>query len=112
MTNSEIEQTRLFVERVAEHNGWKVNPDTLFVQTLLEGLTTNRSRFGYYLCPCRETAGSRDKDRDVICPCVYSAADIAEYGHCYCALFFSQEFYISGKPYNPIPERRPEELIP
>lgn len=112
MKEKTLEETRVFVERVAEHQGWKVNPDTEFVQTLIEGLNTNYNRYGYFLCPCRDSGGSRERDKDVICPCVYSKADIQEYGHCYCALFFSPAFYASGKEYGPIPERRPEELIP
>jgi len=112
MNKKTLAETKVFVERVAEHQGWKVNPDREFVQTLMEGLTTNYNRYGYYLCPCRDTAGSREGDKDVICPCVYSKADIQEYGHCYCALFFSPSFYASGKEYGPIPERRPPELIP
>ncbi len=112
MKDKTIEETKIFAERVAEHHGWKINPDTEFVRTLLEGLTTNYNRYGYYLCPCRDTSGSRERDKDVICPCIYSKEDIREYGHCYCALFFSPEFYASGKEYGPIPERRPEDLIP
>ncbi|MCX7786210.1 MAG: ferredoxin:thioredoxin reductase [Spirochaetes bacterium] len=112
MKEKTLEETKVFVERVAQHQGWRVNPDREFVQTLLEGLTTNFNRYGYFLCPCRDSGNSRERDKDVICPCLYSKEDIQEYGHCYCALFFSPAFYASGKEYGPIPERRPEHLIP
>lgn len=49
--------------------------------------------------------------RDVICPCVYAGEDITEYGHCFCGLFLSREFHTTGKEVQPIPERRPEELL-
>ncbi|HOV37515.1 MAG TPA: ferredoxin-thioredoxin reductase catalytic domain-containing protein [Spirochaetales bacterium] len=112
MKKKTLSDTAFFIHRVAEHQGWKVNPDSEFVQTLTEGLTTNFNRYGYFLCPCRETGGSRERDTDVICPCRYSKEDIAEYGHCYCALFFSPEFFVSGRSFSSIPERRPEHLIP
>lgn len=108
-TAKTIEDTRKFVEMVARHQGWKLNRDGGF---LIEGLTVNYNRYGYYLCPCRDTAGSRESDKDVICPCVYCRPDQNEYGHCFCALYLTPEFFVSGKEPQAIPERRPEELIP
>ncbi len=107
-----LADTRRFVEMTAAHQGWKLNRDPEFLESLVEGLTANYNRYGYYLCPCRDTAGSREKDRDVICPCVYCRPDQEEYGHCFCALYLTEEFYASGKEPSGIPERRPEDLIP
>lgn len=97
----------------AEHNGWAVNPDGPFVGRIVDGLTTNFNRYGYYQCPCRDSwDGDQEKDKDIICPCSYCEADVEEYGHCLCGLFFSRSFLESGAPVRRIPERRPEELYP
>lgn len=103
------EDTAKFAEMVANKQGWVVNPDTNFTTMLLEGLTTNWNRYGYYLCPCRDSDGSREADAAIICPCKYSFGDIERYGHCYCALYLSKTFAQSGKSPEAIPDRRYEE---
>ncbi len=103
---------RRFVTMVAEHHGWKLNPDARFLEDLIEGLRDNYNRYGYFLCPCRESWEDRSRDEDVICPCRYCVPDQREYGHCYCALYLTEEFHRSGRTPGPIPERRPPELIP
>lgn len=105
----ELADTRKFARMVAEHQGWKLNPDEQFLKDLIEGLHTNKERYGYYLCPCRLGSGEKEKDKDIICPCDYSKPDIAEYGHCYCSLYLSPEFFDSGKTPSSISERRPED---
>jgi ferredoxin-thioredoxin reductase catalytic subunit len=50
---------------------------------LVRGLTDNKERYGYMLCPCRLSGGSREADLDVICPCDYRDADLDEYDTCY-----------------------------
>jgi ferredoxin-thioredoxin reductase catalytic chain len=102
------EQTALFARMAAAHHGWKLNPDQAFAADLLNGLCTNFNRYGYFLCPCRDSLGRREADRDVICPCSYAGADIREYGHCYCALYLAESFIASGRVPSQIPERRPD----
>ena len=102
-----VQDTRRFASMVAAHQGWRLITDDDFLDTLLEGLTTNHNRYGYYLCPCRDTLGSREADRDVICPCAYAQPDIAEHGHCFCALYQSESFRAQGKEPRQIPERSP-----
>ena len=103
------QDTRRFVTMVAAHQGWRVIADAEFLDSLVEGLTTNHNRYGYYLCPCRDTLGSREADRDVVCPCEYAGPDIAEFGHCYCALYQSEAFQARGGEPRQIPERRPQD---
>ena len=50
---------------------------------LLDALLINKERYGYMACPCRLAAEDREKDRDIICPCVYREPDVAEFGSCY-----------------------------
>ena len=96
-----------FIHRVAAHNGWEVNPDTEFVADLAAGLALNYNRYGYFLCPCRDGEGSRELDRDIICPCDYNIPDQREYGHCFCALFYTPECAARKEAPRQIPERRP-----
>jgi len=104
-----VEDTKKFVTMVANHQKWKLNPDEDFVLMLCEGLTTNFNRYGYYLCPCRDASGIKEKDKDIICPCDYCRPDQEEYGHCYCGLYLTPEFFATGKNPSSIPERRPDE---
>jgi ferredoxin-thioredoxin reductase catalytic chain len=107
-----IDDTKKFVQQVAQRNGWVLNKDTDFLESIIEGLLGNAQRLGYYQCPCRLSWDIRDKDKDILCPCVYAKADIEEYGHCFCALYQSPEFAASGEEPGSIPERRPQELFP
>ncbi len=67
----------------AEAAGYHLNPDREFTMMLVEGLLTNRDRYGYMLCPCRMGTGEREDDRDIICPCDYRDIDLNEYDQCY-----------------------------
>ncbi|MFX1298654.1 MAG: ferredoxin-thioredoxin reductase catalytic domain-containing protein [Promethearchaeota archaeon] len=107
---SNVEKTRKYVKMVADQRGWALVTDEFFLNGLIEGLATNLERYGYRSCPCREAW--EDKDRDVICPCVYAEPDIEEHGHCFCNLFFSKDYIAGGGQPKPIPERRPLEKIP
>ncbi len=102
-----------FIASVSRRKRWAVNPDAAFVEILSRGLAANRSRFGYYQCPCRVSwDGDREKDKDIICPCAYSDADVREHGHCFCGLFLSDDYLRSGRHVAQIPERRPDERFP
>ena len=105
MAEKSLEQTERFASMVAAKQGWVLNPDSGFTRSLEEGLTVNWNRYGYYLCPCRDTLGSREADAAAICPCAPSHQDVAEHGHCLCALYFSPAFAASGAPARSIPER-------
>ncbi|WP_455382018.1 ferredoxin-thioredoxin reductase catalytic domain-containing protein [Salinispira pacifica] len=106
------EETEKFVHMVAEHNGWALNPDRQFLDTLIDGLNVNFNRYGFYQCPCRDSWGDREKDSDIACPCVYNVPDQKEHGHCFCGLFLTREFADSGRTPGQIPERRPPEKYP
>jgi ferredoxin-thioredoxin reductase catalytic subunit len=94
---------------VASRQGWRLNPDTEFIEFLFEGLAKNSRRYGYYSCPCRDAHGERARDSDIICPCAYCRPDQEEYGHCYCGLFLTEKFAQGGGQPVSIPERRPGE---
>jgi len=90
-----------------EQQGYFFNRDQEQVSALLQGLLTNKERYGYMSCPCRLAVGERRHDRDIICPCVYRQADVAEYGSCYCGLYVSAPWNDVLIPHLHVPERRP-----
>ncbi len=96
-------------EADAKTYGYYLNPDSDFLQDLLDGLKKNEERYGYPSCPCRVATGNLELDRDIICPCDYRDPDVAEYGTCYCALYMRKDLYEGKTPITPIPERRPPE---
>jgi len=97
------------LKKEAEGSGYHLNPDTDFTKLLLMSLLINEERYGYAACPCRLASGRKADDLDIICPCDYRDADLAEYGSCYCALYVSAEIAEGRKQAAPIPERRPPE---
>ncbi len=95
-----------------EKKGYFFNQDMEMTMALLEQLLVTKERFGYMTCPCRLACGERDKDRDIVCPCDYREADVAEYGSCYCGLYVSQAWREGRLPLDVIiPERRPVEKM-
>lgn len=94
---------------VQEPKGYFFNKDRDLVTDLLSALLTNKERYGYMCCPCRLASGDREKDRDILCPCAYREADVAEYGSCYCALYVSKEWNDGAVDRVYVPERRPAE---
>ncbi len=106
---SDVDQ---FVTAVCKHRSWHRNPDSDFTQLIVNGLSTNYNRFGFFQCPCRDGDGDRKADSDIVCPCAYAQADIDEHGQCFCCLFVSEsrleELRIGDSPKD-IPERRPVE---
>jgi ferredoxin-thioredoxin reductase catalytic subunit len=116
--NEEIAIPRERVDKVyakldewAESTGYHLNPDREFAWELVQGLLVNRKRYGYQACPCRLASGDREKDKDIICPCIYRDPDLEEHGACYCALYVSDEVVRGERKVQPIPERRPLDRI-
>ena len=99
------------MKKFQEAKGYYFNTDHKRVMELLAALLLNKQRYGYMGCPCRLLSGNRDQDRDIICPCVYSVPDIAEYGSCYCNLYVSREWNEGKIPHDYVPERRPPEKM-
>ncbi|MBN2254352.1 MAG: ferredoxin:thioredoxin reductase [Deltaproteobacteria bacterium] len=99
------------LRNIQEPKGYYFNKDTERVCELIEALMVNRKRYGYMSCPCRLASGDREQDSDIICPCVYRAPDVEEYGSCYCNLYVSQQWNDGAISHCYVPERRPEEKI-
>jgi ferredoxin-thioredoxin reductase catalytic chain len=98
------------ITKASVRTGRHLNPDQDTVNELVDGILKNKERYGYHCCPCRMAANDIERDRDIICPCIYCDSDVEEFGACYCGLYVSEEC-ASGKKDVPtqIPERRPVE---
>lgn len=108
----DVEQLFETLKKLQEPKGYFFNKDKARTLDLLKGLLTNKERYGYMSCPCRLASGDYEKDKDIICPCVYRAPDVEEYGSCYCNLYVSKEWNEDKIPHIYIPERRPQERMP
>ncbi len=106
----EVERLYQRLDREAESAGYHLNPNKEFTRGLIEGLLVNERRYGYWACPCRLASGRKSEDLDIICPCDYRDADLAQYGACYCALYVSQDVVDGKRKAARVPERRPREL--
>ena len=100
------------LNKFAKSKGWELNKDKEAVMFILEGLIENEKRYGYRACPCRLHWGEKEKDKDVICPCQYSQADIEEFGSCFCSLYVSPQWNEGLIEKKSVPERRPLEKRP
>lgn len=107
-----VEELYQRLKELQEPKGYFFNKDREQVSELLEGLLTNKERYGYMCCPCRLASGDRQKDKDIICPCAYREQDVAEYGSCYCNLYVSREWNEGSIPNVYVPERRPADRMP
>jgi ferredoxin-thioredoxin reductase catalytic subunit len=105
------EQLHEMLKKVQEPKGYYFSNDSERVADLMLALLANKERYGYMVCPCRLSSGDREKDRDIVCPCVYRTEDVAEYGSCYCNLYVSKEWKEGKIPREYVPERRPVEKM-
>ena len=99
------------LEKTQSAQGYHFNADRGRTMELLEALLINKERYGYMACPCRLASGDREKDKDILCPCVYREPDVEEYGSCYCNLYVSKAWNEGTIPHAYVPERRPPEKI-
>jgi ferredoxin-thioredoxin reductase catalytic subunit len=108
---TDVEKLYEALRKVQEPKGYYFNKDKDKVFELIEALLVNKSRYGYMACPCRLAANNREKDRDIICPCIYREPDVEEYGSCYCNLYVSEAWNQDKIPHEYVPERRPLEKM-
>jgi ferredoxin-thioredoxin reductase catalytic chain len=83
INEGQIESAYQTMKKEAEANGYHLNPDVDFTKDLVKGILTNQTRYGYGNCPCRLGSGNLEADQDIVCPCDYRDADVAEFGSCY-----------------------------
>ncbi len=88
MNNSKDEKEFLLNSiSYAKSAGINVNPKVETAQGIIKGLFKNKQTKGEFYCPCRVTSGDKEKDKDLICPCVFHRGEIELEGKCRCFLF-------------------------
>jgi len=107
---TEVDELHDLLKKIQEPKGYFFNNNRERTFDLLRGLLTNKSRYGFMSCPCRLASGRRDADQDIICPCVYRAADVEEFGACYCQLYVSRKWNEGNVSPVYVPERRPSKM--
>jgi ferredoxin-thioredoxin reductase catalytic subunit len=75
----------------AKKQGYRLNPEEKRLESVIRGLARNKQRFGARYCPCRIRSGDLEKDKNIVCPCIYHEQEILDQGSCHCNLFFSEE---------------------
>ena len=95
------------LKKINEPKGYYFNENLEHTMFLVEGLITNKNRYGYMCCPCRLAHEDIEADRDIICPCDYREPDVADFGSCYCGLYVSKEWNREQIEHVYVPERRP-----
>ncbi len=63
MTPTELYE---MLKPVQEKRGYYFHPDQEWVLDVLDGILTNKERYGYGSCPCRLATGRRNIDADII----------------------------------------------
>ena len=77
------------LRRMAESNGYTLNPDHERVEKVVGLMTENLVADGQRICPCKQTH-PLDRDKDITCPCPTWKTEIEKDGHCFCRLFYKQ----------------------
>ncbi|MBM3295656.1 MAG: hypothetical protein FJY82_14215 [Candidatus Aminicenantes bacterium] len=84
---------RRAIETFARDNEFRVNPDPVKVESLLDGLFANEENHGLKYCPCRLRTKEFEEDIKIICPCHFPAHETykgQEQGECWCGLFIKR----------------------
>jgi ferredoxin-thioredoxin reductase catalytic subunit len=92
MTDDDDEKELLeWATEYARSRGYVLNPEEKRLKTVIKGLVRNKQRFGARYCPCRIRSGDIEKDKAIVCPCIYHEKEIKEQGSCHCNLFFDKD---------------------
>jgi ferredoxin-thioredoxin reductase catalytic subunit/glutaredoxin len=107
---TEVDDLFKKLKPINEKKGYYFNGNRERTFELLRGLLVNKDRYGYMACPCRLASGSRDTDKDIICPCLYREPDVKEFGACFCGLYVSADWNAGKRERVVVPERRPADM--
>ena len=90
MTDTAQEEAKMlkWAKSYAQKHGRALNKDEKQLGTVIRGLVRNKKKFGRPYCPCRLRSGDEEKDRAIVCPCVYHKDEVATQGSCHCRLYF------------------------
>lgn len=99
MTHPKLKWLTDRLQRYAEANGFKRNPNDNSYLNILYKLLKNIDEYGHPYCPCRplrKVAGATPEkiyelNKDKVCPCPYARMEVLSKGCCLCGLFWSDE---------------------
>ena len=77
------------IRRIAESQGFILNPDEERLMKVVGLMTMNFNEFGKYYCPCKQSH-PLDPDKDVLCPCSELKDEVTKDEHCFCKLFLGK----------------------
>jgi len=83
-----IASIKKWAQAYAASEGWYLNEKDKQLDAVLKGLARNTVRLGEQYCPCRMRTGDVEKDKEIICPCIYHEDELKNDGNCHCRLFF------------------------
>lgn len=92
--NREQEEIKIrnMLNNYTAHSHYRLNPDDKMVERVVKGLVMRKMKFGYAYCPCRLVTGDKERDKKIICPCVYHVEEIERDGECHCNLFIGDNY--------------------
>ncbi|MDR4508064.1 MAG: hypothetical protein MRJ65_07470 [Candidatus Brocadiaceae bacterium] len=85
-------QIREMIHNYAARSPYELQPDTKILDRVVKGLVMRKIKFGHAYCPCRLVSGNDEKDKKIICPCVYHVKEIERDGECHCNLFVGADY--------------------
>ena len=54
---------------------------------IINRLLENKKNYGEIYCPCRIRTKDKERDKSIICPCIYVLDEVKNKGRCTCNLF-------------------------
>lgn len=91
MSEEKLEEEILdWVRDYAREKGWRLNPEEKKLSVVIRGLARNQKKFGHRYCPCRLRTGDSEKDKSIICPCIFHEDEVRDQGSCHCNLYYQK----------------------
>lgn len=91
MSEDKLEEEILdWVRDYAREKGWRLNPEEKKLSVVIRGLARNQKKFGHRYCPCRLRSGDTEKDKSIICPCIFHEEEVRDQGSCHCNLYYQK----------------------
>ena len=75
------------INKIAQDNGYVLNPDEDRLRKVIGLMTMNNTEFGKHYCPCKQNH-PLNPHKDTPCPCPEMKNEIFKDGHCFCRLFY------------------------
>ena len=79
---------RFFYSRVVEPMGFTITPDSDVAEFLLDQEVALEEKHGIPFCPCRPIRRDRERDMQIVCPCIpFHRRHFDAMRRCWCGLF-------------------------